>query len=211
LALENGDLQLVTAQRLLLRDLAVLADDEATRTLIDLVSDPRTSPELLGDARTELARRRSGARFMLEALGRHYDFLKDVLRGPPVGPLAEALGAMNEKGAARLLAVHLLDPADTDDDILKAAAALVLLAGSAEVPTMRQFFAMYRDAPDDPAQIPLAVASVGQALLNLDGAAGRATVEWALADPFTNPMVRAKLQTMVATMDLAKTLKAEKH
>jgi outer membrane protein assembly factor BamB len=205
-ALENGDLELATAQRLLLRELATLADEEATKTLIDIASDPRTSPALLGDARAELAGRRNGARFMLEALGRHYDFLKDVLRGPPVGPLAQALGAMNEKGAAPLLASHLLDPADTDDDVMRAAAALVLLGSSTEVPAMRQFFAMYRDAPDDPAEIPEAVVSVGQTLLRLDGSAGRATVESALAHPFANSMAKAKLRAIVAAADAEKTV-----
>lgn len=203
-ALESGDLELATAERILLRELAALPDEEATKTLIDLAANPRTSPALLGDARTDLAGRRNGARFMLEALGRHYDFLKDVLRGPPVGPLAQALGAMNEKGAAPLLAGHLLDPTDTDDDLMRAAAALVLLASRAEVPTMRQFFAMYRDAPDDHAEVPEAVVSVGQALLNLDGAAGRATVDSALAHPFTNATAKAKLQSIVAAADAEK-------
>jgi outer membrane protein assembly factor BamB len=203
-ALENGDLELATAQRLLLRELATLADEEATKTLIDIASDPRTSPLLLGEARAELAGRRNGARFMLDALGRHYDFLKDVLRGPPVGPLAQALGAMNEKGAAPLLASHLLDPADTDDDVMQAAAALVLVAGAPEVPTMKQFFAMYRDAPEEPAEVPAAVASVGQALLKVDGAAGRATVDLALAHPFTNGAVKAKLQAILVAAEVQK-------
>jgi outer membrane protein assembly factor BamB len=197
-ALENRDLELATAQRLLLHELAALPDEEATRTLIDIASDPRTSPLLLGDARTELAGRRNGARFMLEALGRHYDFLKDVLRPPPVGPLAQALGAMNEKGAAPLLASHLVDPADVDDDVMQAAAALVLVGGAAEIPTMKQFFAMYRDAPDEPVEIPEAVASVGQALLKLDGPAGRAIVDAALSHPFTNAAAKTKLQAIVA-------------
>jgi outer membrane protein assembly factor BamB len=203
-ALENRDLELATAQRLLLRELATLTDEEATRTLIDIASDPRTSPLLLGDARTELAGRRNGARFMLEALGRHYDFLKDVLRGPPVGPLAQALGAMNEKAAAPLLASHLLDPADTDQDVMQAAAALGVVASAAEVPAMKEFFAMYRDAPDEPAEVAEAVASIGQALLKVDGTAGRSTVDAALAHPFTNAAARAKLKALIAAADALK-------
>jgi outer membrane protein assembly factor BamB len=203
-SLENGDLELATAQRLLLRELATLPDEDVTKTLIDIASDPRTSPLLLGDARTDLAGRRNGARFMLEALGRHYDFLKDVLRAPPVGPLSQALGAMDEKGAAPLLARHLLDPADTDDDIMQAAAALVIVAGAAEVPTMKQFFSMYRDAPDDPAEGPAAVVSVGQVLLKVDGTEGRGIINAALAHPFTNPAVKDRLQTIVASADAQK-------
>ena len=55
------------------------------------------------------------------ALGKHYDFLRDVLASPPVGPIADALAAMKEPKGAPLLASHLLDPADTDDDVRRAA------------------------------------------------------------------------------------------
>ncbi|MCP6769992.1 hypothetical protein NL529_34600, partial [Klebsiella pneumoniae] len=77
---------------------------------VDLASDTRTGPDLLGDARAAIAKRRNGAAYMEAALGRHYDFLKDVLRAPPVGPVAHALGAMKERAAAPLLASHLFDP-----------------------------------------------------------------------------------------------------
>jgi hypothetical protein len=209
-ALENRDLELATTQRFLLRELAApsLEDESATSTLVDIASDPRTSPMLLGDARTELAGRRNGARFMIAALERHYDYLKDVLRPPPVGPIAQALAAMNEQHAAPLLASHLLDPADTDDDIEKTGLALVTLGGPTEVPTLRQFFAMYRDAPDGNVEMSDAIVSVGQALLKLDGASGRATVDLALAHPLTNPTAKTKLQAIVEALDAQKTAPA---
>jgi outer membrane protein assembly factor BamB len=203
-AIENRDLDLATAQRLLLRELATLKDDDATRTLLEVVSDPRTSPAVLGDARAALAGRRSGSRFMISALERHYDFLKDVLAPPPVGPIAQALAAMNETGAAPLLASHLLDPADTDEDVKQAAVALVTLGGAAEVPALEQFFGMYRDAPDDDADIADAVASAGQALLEHGGAPGRAVVDLALANPLTNAAAKAKLQAIVGALDAQK-------
>src|SRR5579872_5350559 len=109
---------------MLLKELAEMGDELATKALVDLASDPRTSPDLLVDARAALANRRNGATYMEAALARHYDYLKDVLRPPPVGPIAHALGAMNEKAAAPLLASHLFDPADTDDDVRETAAAL---------------------------------------------------------------------------------------
>jgi hypothetical protein len=111
---------------------------------------------------------------------------------------------MDKKEAAPFLASHLLDPADTDDDIMQAAAALVIVAGAAEVPTMKQFFSMYRDAPDEPAEGPAAVVSVGQALLKVDGTEGRGIVDAALLHPFTNPTVKDKLQTIVAAADAQK-------
>jgi outer membrane protein assembly factor BamB len=204
-ALENRDLELATMQRFLLRELSTLSDESATATLVDVACDPRTSPALIGDARTELAGRRNGNRFMTAALERHYDYLKDVLLPPPVGPIAQALAAMNEEGGASLLASHLLDPVDTPDDVKQAALALVTLGSASEVPTLKQFFAMYRDAPDDPTgDLPDAVVSVGQALLKLDGAEGRNIVDLALAHPLTNGAAKGKLQAIVEALDAQK-------
>jgi outer membrane protein assembly factor BamB len=199
-ALLNRESQLATAQRLLLRELATLDDELATKTLVELASDPRTSPALLGDARTALANRRNGARYMIEALERHYDFLKDVLRAPPVAPMAQALAAMHEKQAAPLLASHLLDPADTDDDVRRAAEALITLGGPNEAPKLKQFFGMYRaSAPNE--EIGQSVVSAGQALAKLGGADGRAIVREALSDPMTREDVRERLQALVQGLD----------
>ena len=189
------DPQLAVAQRLLLRELAAVSDEVATKALVDLASDVRTSPELLADARTALANRRNGASYMEAALARHYDFLKDVLRPPPVGPIAQALGAMKEKAAAPLLASHLLDPADTDDDVMRAAAALAVVGGPNEVPALREFFGMYRATADDD-NIATAVVSVGKALMTLDGDKGNATVVAAATDSTTVPFARERLQAL---------------
>ena len=85
-ALLTREASLATAHRLLLRELATMEDEIATKTLIDLASDPKTSPVVVTDARAALAARRNGAGHMMTALGRRYDYLKDVLTGPPVGP-----------------------------------------------------------------------------------------------------------------------------
>jgi outer membrane protein assembly factor BamB len=132
---------------------------------------------------------------MEAALARHYDFLRDVLRPPPVGPIAQALGAMKEKAAGSLLASHLLDPADTDDDVMRAAAALAVIAGPNEVPALREFFGMYRATADDD-HIATAVVSIGQALMSVDGDKGNATVIAAAADPTTVPFARERLQAL---------------
>jgi outer membrane protein assembly factor BamB len=189
------DPQLAVAQKLLLRELAAIEDDTATKTLIDVASDPRTSPDLLDAARTALANRRNGAAYMEAALEHHYDFLKDVLRSPPVGPIAQALGAMKDKRAAALLASHLLDPADTDDDVKQAAAALAVVAGPEQLPALRQFFGMYRASAEND-DIAAAVASVGQALLALEDKAGRAAVESAARDASTVPYARERLSAL---------------
>ena len=113
---------------------------------------------------------------MLTSLGKHYDFLRDVLASPPVGPIADALAAMKEAKGAPLLASHLLDPADTEDDVSRAAAALATLATKDELPALLHFFAMYRGTAESD-EIGLAVASAGEAILRLDPKDGRALIE----------------------------------
>jgi outer membrane protein assembly factor BamB len=190
-ALLADDPQLVGMQKVFLREISGSLDEGATKTLVDLASDPRTSPDLIPDARLALSKRTNGARFMEDALGRHYDFLKDVLRAPPVGPMAHALAVMKDTAAAPLLASHLLDPADTDDDIMQAAAALVVVGGPGEVPTLRQFFGMYRaTAATD--EIGAAVVSAGRALASLDPPS-RPQLEAATQDPTTVEYTRDRL------------------
>jgi outer membrane protein assembly factor BamB len=196
-AVRADDPQLVIVQKLLLRELATVEDESATKALVDAASDPRTSPDLLTEARTALANRRNGASFMEAALARHYDFLKDVLRTPPVGPIAQALGAMKEKAAAPLLASHLLDPADTEDDVKQAAAALAVLAGPAEAPALREFFGMYRATAEDD-DMAAAVVNVGQALAATGDKASRAQVEAAAADATTVPYARDRLGALLS-------------
>jgi outer membrane protein assembly factor BamB len=196
-AVRADDPMLASGQRFLLRELATVDDASATQTLVDLASDPRTGPDLLLDARAALAKRRTGAAAMEAALERHYDYLKDILRPPPVGPIARALGAMKERAAAPLLAAHLLDPEDTSDDTKEAAAALATLAGPGELPAMRRFFGMYRATADDD-NVAAAVVSVGEALLSMGDKDGRAQVELAVSDAMTVPYARERLEAMLA-------------
>jgi outer membrane protein assembly factor BamB len=196
IALLNREAQLATAKRLLLRELATLEDESATKTLVEIASDERTSPMILPDARQALADRRTGAKYMFEALERHYDYLKDILRPPPVGPIAQALAAMNETRGAPFLAAHLLDPADTDDDVRQAAEALVRLAGPGEAPELAQFFGMYRgSAPSE--DVEVAVVSAAQALAKVGTAEQKAQLQAAIHDALTLPNVRERLQALV--------------
>jgi outer membrane protein assembly factor BamB len=202
-ALLSHDDEMVTGQRLLLKELAKLDDEGATKTLIEVASDPRSAPALVEDARAAIALRKNGVTFMLAALDRHYDFMKDVLRPPPVGPIAQALGNMKEKRGAAALASHLLDPASTDDDVKRAAAALAVIAEPAQVPDLKLFFRLYRCAAESE-DVLSAVVSVGEALLFAGGADGRKTVEAALADPLTLPEVKTRLQSVLQAADAAR-------
>ncbi len=195
-AVLSREASLATAQRLLLRELGTLEDEGATKTLVEIASDARAAPVLVADARAAIATRRNGNQYMLSALGKHYDFLRDVLASPPVGPIADALAAMKEPKGSPLLASHLLDPSITDDDVKRAAAALATLATKDELPIMRQFFAMYR-ASAETEDIGLAVASVGEAILRLDPKDGRALVDRAAKDPTTVTSARTRLEALL--------------
>jgi outer membrane protein assembly factor BamB len=143
-----------------------------------------------------LAARRTGVEFMLEALERHYDYLSDVIRPPPVGPLADALSAVGEKHAAPLLAAHLNDPADSPNDVRRAAHALVTLATGDEIPAVRTFFSLYRATADEDDLIA-AVIDAARILVTLDGPEGAEIVARAATDPLTEAAVRAGIANLV--------------
>jgi outer membrane protein assembly factor BamB len=195
-AVTTDDPQLAQAQTMLLRQLSAMPDDVATKTLVDVASDPRTSSAVLPQAREALAKRRTGAAFIEAALARHYDFLSGSTRPPAVGPMARALAGMNDEVAAPLLADHLLDPADTGQDVREAAEALATVAKAAQLPALRRFFGMYRaSAPD--ADVEAAVVSVARAMVAVGGTEGKAVVQAAAHDPNTLPGVRDQLETLL--------------
>ena len=196
-AVTNREATLATAQRLLLRELATLPDESATKTLVDLARDPRTPPVVEKDARTALAQRRTGAQYMLSALTKRYDYLGDVLVSPPVGPMAEALAAMKEPKAGGTLAPYLTDPNITEDDVKRVAAAMLTSASSGELSQLRTFFMLYR-ASAETEDMAAAVASVAQTLLKLDPKDGRALLTDAAKDPLTTALVKGKLEAILA-------------
>jgi outer membrane protein assembly factor BamB len=195
-AIEIRETEMAVAQRFLLRELGAIEDPIVTKALIDIASHQHTPSFLLEDARELLAARRSGAEHMLESLERHYDFLDDVLRPPPVGPLADALAAIGEKRAAPLLAAHLNDPANTPDDTERAARALAKLATASETGELKTFFALYR-ATADQKELVNAVLSVAEALVRVGGEEAQRIVQRAVDDPMTHPQVKAGLTNLL--------------
>jgi hypothetical protein len=195
-AINLRETQMATIQRFLLRELGTGDDPTITKTLLDLASDARTQPDIIQEAGSLLAARRTGVEYMLESLGHHYDYLSDVLRPPPVGPLADALSAVGEKHAAPLLASHLNDPADSPNDVRRAAHALVTLATGDEIPAVRTFFSLYRATADD-ANLVAAVIDAARILVALDGPEGADLVQRAAADPLTQPAVREGIASLV--------------
>ncbi len=183
---------MAVAQKLLVDELTELSDPLVTKILIDLTSSSRIPPDLRAAARKLIATRRTGKEYMLKALERHYDYVSDVLLPPPLGPLADALAAMNEVSATPLLARHLNDPANDMSDVERAALALGKLATPNEYEELRTFFALYRATADEPALVSAVVAVAG-ALLRIGGEQGKAVVERAARDPLTQTDVKRGL------------------
>jgi outer membrane protein assembly factor BamB len=201
------DPDMASAEALLIKELGKLEDPEVTRILIGFAQDGRIPPAQREAARALLAKRRNGADFMLAALEHHYDFVTGD-QAPPVGPLADALAGLRDMRASGPLARHLNDPADSIDDVVRAARALEVLATSAEAHELTTFFALYRATADDPALVD-AVLSVAAALVRVGGADGRALVDRALGDPLTQPDVQRGLAKLTAPKPSAAT--AAKH
>jgi hypothetical protein len=162
-----------------------------TAALIDVASDPEAPATEQREARRRLALRRSGAEQMLAALQHHDDLASG--RRPPVGALADALAAMEEKRAAPLLAHQLNEPANSPEDVEHAARALTTLATPAEVDDLKVFFSLYHATADDEALVR-AVVSVAETLMRVGGESERALVERAAGDPLTHPGVRQGLE-----------------
>jgi outer membrane protein assembly factor BamB len=194
--LHDLDPDMAAAEKFLITELGKLDDPAVTRVLIALSQNVRIPAGERTLARALLAKRRNGVDYMLEALARHYDFISGE-QPPPVGPLADALGALRERRSAPLLARHLNDPANSIDDVSHAAVALETLATGAELGELKTFFALYRATADEPLLVR-AVLSVGAALLRVGGPDGKSLVERASSDPLTQPEVRQGLGELVA-------------
>jgi len=199
-----GDLtpDMAVAQKLLVDELTKLDSPLVTKILIDLTSSAKIPPELRAAARKLIATRRSGKEYMLAALERHYDYVSDVLLPPPLGPLSDALAAMNEVSATPLLARHLNDPANEMADVERAAIALGKLATPTEYEDLRTFFALYRATADEPSLVN-AVVAIGGALLRVGGAQGKSVVERAAQDPLTQVDVKRGLTALLAPQSTA--------
>ncbi len=195
--MNDRDAQLVPVQRALLESLASDPSDDATALLLDLAGDPRTAPELAAAAEAKISGRRNGADALLRELARHYDYVTDVLRPPPVSVIAPALAAIKEPRGAAPLAKHLFDPGDTDEDIHAAAKALEVLATTAELPAIARFFAAYRATTETEALVEAAVCAA-TTLLDRGSDAQKKQVRDAIDDPTTSDGLREKLRAMTA-------------
>lgn len=190
--LSLADRELLSAQRFLSRELAARPEPEATRVLIELATRRSADPILQADAEDLLATRRNGAELMLAALAPTRPSGPDPLALAPLGPLADALGALGEHRAAPLLAEQLNHPGHSASALARAAAALEQLASEAEHANLSVFFSLHRTIADQPERVE-AVMAVGRTLLRVGGERGRTLVQQAARDPLTVPEVRQRL------------------
>ncbi len=202
--IDVSETDMVMMHAFLLRELIAQASPRATERLIELAFDARTPPDLMTEVRKGLASRRNGAEHMLEALGRRYDFLAGVLMTPPVGPLADALAAMKETRAAPLLAEHLNDPANSTEDVKRAALALETLATQGEREPLELFFSLYRATAHNEDLIQALVA-VARAILRVGGNEGRELVRAAAYDLMTVPSLQQPLRDLVSGAEKPRT------
>jgi hypothetical protein len=191
------DPQMTAAQVFVLQQMGNLTEPSLTQTLIELLSRRHVPPELAELARGLLAKRKTGAEYMIAALKRPYDFLSGVETLPPVGPLATALAGMNQPEAAPLLATHLNDPSYDPESVNQMAQALHTLAMRDQSPELLRFFALNHATADSQA-LADAVNAVADTLLAFGGSDERDVIEAAAHSSMTHPAVKTHLEQALA-------------
>jgi hypothetical protein len=194
-AVLHTDPQMAAAQVFLLRQMRHLTEPTLTQTLIEILERPYPTPELAEVARELLARRETGAEYMLAALKKPYDFLAGVERAPPVGAIAFALVNLDQSEAAPLLAAHLNDPIYDAESVKAVAVALSTLARKEQIPELSQFFALNYASADNAAMAG-AVNAVADTLLRLEDTRAQRAIQVAARDKMTHPVVRAHLEEL---------------
>jgi hypothetical protein len=187
-----ADPSLSESQRFLSRELAARPEPEATLALIQLATRRNADPILQAEAEDLLATRRNGTEYMLQALSRTGVFARDPSALPPVAALADALGALDEKQAAPLLAEQINHPGHSASAVARVAAALERLASESEYHELAVFFSLHHTTAEQPDRVR-AVNSVARTLLRIGGDPGRALVQFAARDPLTVQDIREGL------------------
>jgi hypothetical protein len=78
------------------------------------------------------------------------------------------------------------------------------------VPTLKEFFGLYRSSADND-EVAQAAVSAGHALLRYGGTDGRKVVDAALLDPNTNATLKPRLAAIEQSLDAEKSLNADKN
>jgi len=138
----DPDNRLVPIRGFALRELAKLDIPEVTRDLLEIYSQSTTPEALKQVIALALRDRRSGGNFLVEALGRHYDFIEDT-KPYPLQVVAPTLVAMQERSAVAGLIDHMMDHETSAEALKEVVAAVVALGDAAVVPPLRDFLTRY--------------------------------------------------------------------
>lgn len=198
-AAQDTDSRLVPMRLLAVKLLAQLDDPEATASLLGLCDDELTTIAVRKSACALLPERKLGTDYILKALERHALYLEGT-SPPPVGALAKAAAAQNEKRAVPLLVAHLEDPATPPQTLGAVVTALGDLGDGNAIEPLTQFLKLYHADPVDE-HVARALELVPAALTKLEGQAAREPLTQIVNDPLGAEIVRTRAQKALAQLD----------
>ena len=198
-AAQNTDARLVPLRELAVRLLAALPEPEVTGNLIAICEEPATTASVRREACRVLATRTSGNDQVLHALEQHASFLRGI-HAPPVGALAQASLAMNERRAVPLLLAHLRDPETAAADIAPLARALGSFGESSAAEPLADFIRLYHAETVEAGLNEGLLASL-TAYRTLLGPTSREFLDEMVADALTPSTIRDAAQAELAALD----------
>ncbi len=207
-AAQDADARLVPMRLLAVELLAKLDDEKATANLLGLCEDERTTAPVRKAACTALQERKSGTEHLLAALERHAAYLEGTT-APPVGALAKAAAAQQEKRAVPLLIAHLNDPATPPQTLPAVVSALADLGDTGAAPSLATFLRFYHADPVDE-YVARTLELIPDALVKLQGPAARETLVAVADDTIGTGTVRDRAKRALAALD-DQTKAAEKN
>ena len=198
-AAQNTDARLVPLRELAVRLLAALPEAEVTGNLIAICEEPATTASVRREACRVLALRRAGNADVLQALERHASFLRGI-HAPPVGPLAEASLAMNERRAVPLLLSHLRDPETSAADLASIARVLGAFGELSAAEPLADFIRLYRAETIEAGLNDGLLASL-TAYRTLLGPTSRELLEETATDALTPVAIRDAARAEIVALD----------
>jgi hypothetical protein len=194
----NADNRLVPARAMAVTLLAALDDADATQGLIEVCSD-RDGPERVRRvACAALSTRKIGSEAVIEALGRHADYLADT-KAPPVGPLAEAALHSKDARAIPALVAHMQDPETPVEELSPLMQALRGLADPSVAEPVGEFLRLYHADAEDARMADALVIAV-ETLAKVQGLKAQAVLEPIASDALASPPVRGAAQRVLANI-----------
>ncbi len=195
--IREADNRLVPFRSYLVGVLARREEEEVTRDLLDLYTQRSIPAQLRQSVATSLQARRTGAQFLVAALGEHYDYLEGR-QAPPLQVIAPALVQMGARDAVPGLLSHLLDhetPAAALPEVIN---AIGTLGEASVVPTLRSWLQLYKydSAFSGDRGAPLAAAA--EAVFRYGDAEAYQWLTALQQDTRAHAVVRTRIEELVA-------------